>query len=253
MYPVTPEQAAGAVKPTALELGGAYREWPETLCRVRTLGVSTWSFYVAGRGGALGDVGAATVAAALGFIAPEAVADGWDGALRTIGTRAVATVSYTECCRWGVRHLDGVPWVEKLADLLHRAVHAADPTGMPLFAAWRAMPLPEETPAARVAAHLLLLRELFTGAHLVAVRAGGMTPLAAVLAGPEGEAGAVACGWSRPFPPVGPLVRRRLWAEAVTDRIVAPAFADFDERERVELVALLAATREHLRTVPATD
>ena len=46
-----------------------------------------------------------------------------------------------------------------------------------------------------------------------------MTPLEAVLAGPDGEAGAVACGWPPPYPPVGPMVRRRLWAEAVTDRL----------------------------------
>ena len=73
-----------------------------------------------------------------------------------------------------------------------------------------------------------------------------MTPLEAVLSGPEGEAGAVACGWSPPYPPIGPLVRRRLWAEAVTNRLAAPAFTALGPADGNELVELLHRTRAHL-------
>ncbi|MDO3701245.1 hypothetical protein Q3W71_06060 [Micromonospora sp. C28SCA-DRY-2] len=243
---MTPEQVAAASKPIVLELGDAYTRCPTTLRRARLLGISGWAFYITGRAGALGDVRAETVAAALGFIEPGAVADGWDGAARTIRPFEVALASLVECCRWGDERLATSPGVERLADLLERAVLAADASGMPLFAAWRAVTMPGGTPGARAAAGLRLLREHFAGAHLLAVRASGMSPLEAVLAGPEGEAGAVACGWPPPYPPVGPLVRRRLWAEAVTDRLTTAAFAALGPADGTELLELLTATRAHL-------
>ncbi|MFI5486549.1 MULTISPECIES: SCO6745 family protein [Micromonospora] len=243
---MTPEQIAAASKPIVLELGDAYTRCPTTLRRARLLGISGWAFYITGRAGALGDVRAETAAAALGFIEPGAVADGWDAAARTIRPFEVALASLAECCRWGDERLSAFPAVERLADLLERAVLAADASGMPLFAAWRAVTAPRQTPGARAAAGLRLLREHFAGAHLLAVRASGMSPLEAVLAGPEGEAGAVACGWPPPYPPVGPLVRRRLWAEAVTDRLTAAAFAALGPADGTELLDLLAGTRAHL-------
>ncbi|MFC8300468.1 hypothetical protein [Micromonospora orduensis] len=243
---MTPEQVAAASKPVVLDLGDAFSRSPTTLRRARLLGISGWAFYISGRAGALGDVRADTAAAALGFVAPEAVADGWDAAARTVRPIEVAAASFAECCQWGTRQLGPLPETERLSALVERAVGAADASGMPLFAAWRAMPLPENTPGARTAAGLRLLREHFTGAYLLAVRAAGMTPLEAVLAGPEGEAGAVACGWSPPYPPIGPLVRRRLWAEAVTNRLAAPAFAALGPADGAELVELLHRTRADL-------
>jgi hypothetical protein len=94
------------------------------------------------------------------------------------------------------------------------------------------------------------MREHRAGAHLVAIRAAGLSPLEAIISGPEGEAGAVAYGWQPPYPPVGPLVRRRLWAEAVTDRIAGQAYAVLDSAERVELVGLLDAAMKELQATP---
>ncbi|TDC59525.1 hypothetical protein E1258_17740 [Micromonospora sp. KC207] len=240
---MTPEQVAAASKPLVLELGEMFARCPATLHRARLLGISGWAFHIAGRAGVLGDVQAATVSAALGFVAPDAVADGWDAAARVHGPLEVATANLAECCRWGSEHLTAVPGVTLLATLLHRVVDAADSSGMPLFAAWRAVPPPDDSPGARAAAGLLLLREHFAGAYLLAVRAGGMTPLEAVLAGPEGEAGALTCGWPPPYPRVGPLVRRRLWAEAVTDRLVSTGFRALTPAEGTELLDLLTTAR----------
>lgn len=246
--PMTPEQIAAASKPMVLDIGDAFTRCPVTLRRARLLGISGWAFYVTGRAGVLGDVRAETAAAALGFLAPDAVADGWEGAARTVRPSEVAAATLAECCRWGSENLDDAPRVERLVNLLERTVHAADGSGLPLFAAGRAVPVPGRSAGARAAAALRLLREYFTGAYLLAVRASGMTPREAVLAGPEGEAGAMACGWPPPYPPVGPLVRRRLWAEAVTDRLAAPAFGALGPVDGVELVDLLAAVRAHLGT-----
>ncbi len=237
---VTPEQTATLIRPAVQELGGAFEECPKTLRRARQLGLTGWSFYVAGRGGALGDVGLDTVAAALGFIPIDAVRDGWDTARRVTTPSQVAEQHLAECCRWGRERLDHLPGVHRLVELTERVVYAADPAGLALFGAWRAMPVPEDGPGARAAVLAKLLLEHRIGAHLVAVRAGGLSPLEALVAGHRGEAAALAYGWQPPFPPVGPLLRRRIRADVVTDRIVGEALAVLDVTERVELARLLA-------------
>ena len=124
---------------------------------------------------------------------------------------------------------------------------AADPAGLTLFAAWRTMPMPEDGPGARAAVVAKLLREYRSGAHLLAIRAGGLTPLEALLASDEGESAAVAYGWQPPFPPFEPLLRRRIRADLVTDRIVGEAYQSLDVAERGELVRLFDEAVKHLR------
>jgi hypothetical protein len=120
----------------------------------------------------------------------------------------------------------------------------ADAAGMPLFAAWRAMPIPEDSLGARAAVLLHLLREHRGGAHILAVRASALTPLEAIVSGPDGEAGATAFGWQPPYPPFAPLMRKRTWAEALTDRIAGEAYRTLEPGERRELADLLQEARE---------
>ncbi|HKT00198.1 MAG TPA: hypothetical protein VJT31_11765 [Rugosimonospora sp.] len=245
---MTPEQTGAAAKRAVLELGGAFAECPKTLRRARQLGLTGWAFYVVGRGGVLGDVRSDTVAAALGFIAADAVRDGWDAARKVGSLYEIAERYREQCCRWGRENLDSFPRVARLVALAEEVMLAADPAGMPLFAAWRAMPMPEDGLGARAAVLGHLLREHRAAAHMVAIRDGGLTPLEAVLAGPDGEAGAVAFGWQPPFPPHQPLLRRYVRAEAVTDRIIGEAYRVLDVDERVELVGLLDAVTSELTT-----
>jgi hypothetical protein len=151
----------------------------------------------------------------------------------------VAGHNRTECCRWGREHLERFYGLDRLVDLADRVVASAEAAGAPLFAAWRAMPVPDDSTAARAAVLLHLLREHRGAAHLMAVRASGLTPLEAILAGPDGEAGATAFGWQPPYPQYEPLVRKRAWAEALTDRIAGEAFRILDVGQRIELVQLL--------------
>ena len=128
----------------------------------------------------------------------------------------------------------------KTNSLVFTSAHRMFSYACRLFAAWRAMPVPTGIgPGGRAAVLLRLMREHRTGAHLLAIRAGGLTPLEALIAGPEGEAGAIAYGWQPPFPPFGPLIRRRIWVDAITDRIVGEAFRVLSVPERNELVKLL--------------
>lgn len=238
---MTPEQAAAAVKPVILDTGGAFSNDPQTMRCAREIGLTGWSFYVAGRAGALGDVRSDTAAAAMGFIAPAAVRDGWDAARRVASPMEIASVNLAACCRWGREHLSRFSGVDPLIEFGERIVVGAEAAGMPLFAAWRAMPIPDDAPGARAAVLLHLLREHRGAAHLMAVRATGLTPIEAIIAGPDGVAGAAAFGWQPPYPPYGPLIRRRTLAEAMTDRITGMAYRALDVVELLEFVRLLGA------------
>jgi len=106
------------------------------------------------------------------------------------------------------------------------------------------MPLPDDAEA-RVVQLLHVLREHRGGTHLLAVLATGLTPRAAVLAGSGGAPNAQFFGWRPPYEDVSGLADRRAQAEALTDRLAAPAFQALDDAETDELRGLLGAAVAH--------
>jgi hypothetical protein len=243
---VTPEQAAANAMTGLATIVGAFAESPQTLRRARLLGLSGWAYHVSARAGALGDVRPETVAAAIGFIAPDAVIDGWESTAKASTPMEVASWHLHELCKWGIEQIGGFPRLNRLLELAGPVVEAVDHAALPLFAAWRAMPAPDTAPGAQAAVLLHLLHEQRLGVHVVAVRASGLTPLQAIIAGPEGETGAVAFGWQPPYPPAGPIVRRLMWAESVADSLAGQAYAVLDRGERVELIGLLESLSHRL-------
>jgi hypothetical protein len=227
---------------------GAFAESPQTLRRARLLGLSGWAYHVSARAGALGEVRPETVAAVIGFIAPEAVVDGWEATAKASAPMEVASWHLHELCKWGIEQLGGFPRLTRLLELSGRVVDAVDLAALPLFAAWRAMPVPDQAPGALAAVTLQLLHEHRLGVHLVAVRASGLSPLQAIIAGPEGETGAVAFGWQPPYPPAGPIVRRLMWADSVADALAGQAYGALDMGERIELAGLLESLSQRLAT-----
>jgi uncharacterized peroxidase-related enzyme len=155
-------------------------------------------FYVAGRLGVLGDAAPEVVAAAHGFLSPDAARAVWP-AVGEVAPRATASAVFAEAgAEYGETKLTSLPEREasRLAELASRVVDNAP--GTALFAAWRAQPRPE-TPRAR-AAHLLnLLREWRGGVHGASVIAAGLRPLEAVVSD-GGEFYANAFGWAQPWP-----------------------------------------------------
>ena len=121
-----------------------------------------------------------------------------------------------------------------------------DAAGLPLFAAWRAMPVPDDSAGALAAVQLHLLHEHRMGGQVAAMRASGLAPLEAIIAGPEGETGAVAFGWQPPYPPAGPLARRLVWAESVAHSLAGQAYGRLDREERVEFCGLLESLGHRL-------
>lgn len=199
---------------------------------------SPQEYYVAGRGGVLGDTDAATVFAAFGFFAADWVRPRWEKALAVRTPRESARRYGAACAAWGrtawsptaqartalARTASGAdgPAPMPTADLsllveyVEAVVQTADATALPLFAAWRAEPLAADLPG-KAMQLLHQLREWRGGLHLLAARAVGLSARDAVLAdgGPQHCTGH---GWPTTQEADTDTVRRRAEALSLTDR-----------------------------------
>ncbi len=235
-----------AVKSEIQNIGGAFMFSRETKAFGASTGVDGFiGPYTRGRGGVLGDVDADVVAAAFGFFEPATVRAAWESVPMPA---AEAAAGYLAACRdFGRRKLAGFDSGERLAELLQVVVDGADVAGVGLFAGWRAQP-PAPDARGQVLQLIHCLRELRGGVHLTAVLATGLSPFEAVLIGgsplADGPAQARRFGWGEQVDSteVTAAMRQR-WdaAEALTDELIAPAFAGLDEAAAKELVTLLQA------------
>jgi hypothetical protein len=203
------------------------------------------AFYVAGRGGVLGDVDGEVVAAAFGFFEPASIAARWEAGKAVAGAREAARRYNEAAAAWGRDRLADVEDVGLLAKLGERVIGAADAAALPLFAGWRAEPRVDD-PAGHAGQVIHVLREWRGGSHLVATIAVGLRPLEAVLAS-DGPKQAVVCGWTEPFPDCLALVPLRREAENLTDQLCTGAFErGLDGSERASFAAVVAAVRRHV-------
>jgi hypothetical protein len=195
----------------------------------------------------LGRVPGDVVVAAFTFIGPAMVRAGWDQGLELLDPHQAA-VEFIECgYQWGRTHLpaswsDG-PDAERFVTLTRTVTDDLVPYGVPLFAAWRAMPWPDDAPA-RVLHAVHLLRELRGGVHVMAVMAQGVDPHAAVVNN-SGEVVAEMLGWPAPHPDVDshPVHEAVEAAERATDVQMAHAFSALTDAELDELTELTSRLR----------
>ncbi len=233
---MTPEQAAHEIREPIVRIPSGFMTDAATFGRGRELGFEGLDFYVAGRGGVLGDTHADVVVAAFVFFAPEPVHAAW--------VRSAAIMSREQAARewagvahaWAETHLpDGIDW-HTIAARLGRVVSTAPVAGAPLFAGWRALGEPEAAKA--LALHRMnALRELRGALHAASVLTVGLTPLEAIVV--RSPAMLSVFGWPQPYPDPEPLHDRWGLAEARTDRMFGRHLAVLEETERAELVDLL--------------
>jgi hypothetical protein len=233
---ITPEQAAHDTREAVVRVPGRFMTDPATYARAAELGFEGSDFYVAGRGGALGDVPASVVAAALVFFSPDVVEPAWERSASVMPRREAAQV-WADLLHANARELDTgqVDWNE-LATLLGRVVAFAPVAGAPLFAAWRELPEPDDAPA--LALHRLnALRELRGALHGAAVLTVGLAPVEAIaVRAPKMMS---VFGWTDPPDDATPFNERWGLAEARTDRMVGRHLRVLDDGERGALVEML--------------
>jgi hypothetical protein len=233
---MTPEQAAHETAAAIGSVPARFMNDAATYVRGAELGFEGADFYVAGRGGTLGEVAADVVTAAFVFFAPETVRAAWErsGAVmsRADAVRAWLDIGYGFARE---NYSDDVDWA-RVAELAGRIAAAAPVAGAPLFAAWRTLPEPTD-PKALASHHLNALRELRGALHGAAVLTVGLTPHEAVAVRAP-ELGAI-FGWPDPMPDAAPLRERWQLAEARTDRMLGRHYRTLTEQERQEFVDLL--------------
>lgn len=228
------------------EIGAAFYFAPATLATGKELGLDGFRYYFLGRGGVLGDVEAPVVASAFGYFEPDLLAAMWDSGRERCQRqpRDVGRSFLEGCHEFGRSHYADVEDLPAFCDAAAAVDDAADNAGLALYAGASAEPRPDDLPAR--AAHLVtVLRELRGSAHLVAVRASGLSPKVAHCIKRPNDFGTF--GWSEEDrPDITDAYRTALdRAEDITDQIVAPAFAVLDDKGRAALLSGLR--RMHAR------
>jgi len=240
---VTTDELLSRVCPLINDLGYRYYFVPDTVARGEELGLDVFQFYFLGRGGTLGDVDAAVVHSAFGYFNPTVVEAMWSSGCEKVSPREAAAAHFACAADLGRARLAGLAGLAGLAEFCAAAeqvVAAAEPAGLTLFAAYRRAPLVED-PEGRALQLVAVLRELRGSAHLASVRAAGLSDkVAHFLTRPEAM---TLFGWPEgDVPEVDDAQRAaRAEAEAMTDRILAPAFGVLDEAGSAALLAGIEA------------
>ena len=219
---------------------------PEVLGPCRDFGYPNgYAYYIAGRGGVLGDVDSDVVGSAFGFFEPSLLRKMWDTGVAVEGGRAASARYGTACAQWGRSRLAGFDGAERMADLIRHVVDSVDSAGLALFAGWRSQPRPTD-PEGLAYFATYVLRELRGSAHIAAIVASGITPLEAMLVS-GGEGRAQQFGWTEPFPDVSHLIDLRTQTEALTDEIMTRFFdRALNADESADLLDLVLAMKARL-------
>ena len=234
-----PLEAAQASGDAVNGLGTHFMMDMATYVYGETLGYQGLDFYVAGRGGPLGDVPGSAVADAFVFFEPGYVAAAWDRTATVQPRRAAADEFAGVAHRWADAHVpDDFPALE-LAALAEQVAAAAPADGAPLFRAWRGLDEPGADRPKALAVHRVNgLRELRGALHGAAVLAQGITPHEAVARRTPYMLGAF--GWQEPHPDRDPVKARWAEAQAATDAACAEAFAPLSPEDRARFVTLVS-------------
>lgn len=239
---MTNDELIAQVCPLINDSGWAYYFTPTTMTRGQELGLKGPQFYFIGRGGLLGNCDSTVVAAAFGYFNPEVIKRAWDSA-RSVVEPVVAGHAHLECSAvTGREKLSAVEGLEPFVAAAEKVNTAANPEALALYAAFKNAPLVDDLPG-RAMQLVSILREFRGSAHLVAVRAMGLTGKQAHFIKRPNDVAMF--GWSTDDAPlIEDDARARLdEAERLTDRIVAPAYSVLSEPERSALLAGAAAIK----------
>ena len=232
---MTNEELVNTVCPILNDNGWKYYFTPNAIEVGKSMGLKGMEFYVAGRGGSLGDCEGSVVAAAFGYFNPVIINAAWSLATAKQPARVIGDAHYEVAAHLGREKLADLPGLNEFTAAMEKVFNAADPDGLALFAAFKSMPLAEDIPA-RAMQLAASLREFRGSAHLIAIRAVGLTSKQAhYVKRPNDVKG---FGWGEDDAPVVDDQVRALMvqAENLTDALCIPAYAVLNDAERKALV-----------------
>ena len=226
---MTPLELVRQACPIINDTGWAYYFTPETQAKGAELGLKGPMFYFAGRGGVLGDCDADVVAAAFGYFNPAVIRRAWESATAIRPAREIGRAHFECCADLGRQKLGGVANLAAFVEAADAVNRAADPDGLALYAAFKAEPLASDL-LGRAMQLVAVLREFRGSAHLIAVRASGLTSKQAHFSKRPNDVAMF--GWTPEDAPVldDDVANRMKAAEDLTDHIVLPAYSVLDAR-----------------------
>lgn len=224
------------------QVGAAWMLHPEQFEATTQAGYGhPFAGYFAGRGGAMGEVTAETIAATFAIFAPEVVTMMWDMGLPVHGARGGAELYFRQGAEWAERHLAGVEGLARFAELGERVIAAAPTLGLPLFAGWRTLPRVSD-PAGHAFQVSLILRELRGSIHMAALSSAGVSALEAHKLADKPDEYIDMFGWPKPYPDVSHLKGVRDEVEETTNARCAQILAGALSADEADELARIAAT-----------
>jgi hypothetical protein len=231
---------ARSIDPALNALGVKYMLDPATGAIGKAAGYPRgFAFYMAGRGGVLGDVDPDVIYAAFMFFDKELVTSAWNQGIAVEGPGPASRRYAGAADAWAATNMQPSTDLPRFTELAQRIVDGVDSAGLTLFAGLRALGLPsgDVERAYRLATYL---RELRGCVHMHAVRVQGLTALQAMLASSHGERMAGLHGYQPPYPDCSHLVAKRERAEALTDELMGDIYdATLSGEERVEFADIV--------------
>lgn len=226
---MTPLELVRQACPIINDTGWAYYFTPETQAKGAELGLKGPMFYFAGRGGVLGECDADVVTAAFGYFNPAVIRRAWESATAIRPAREIGRAHFECCADLGRQKLGGVANLAAFVEAADAVNRAAEPDGLALYAAFKAEPLASDLPG-RAMQLVAVLREFRGSAHLIAVRASGLTSKQAHFSKRPNDVAMF--GWTPEDAPVldDDVANRMKAAEDLTDHIVLPAYSVLDAR-----------------------
>ena len=235
--PANATQVASTIAPLIGSLGAKYMLDPETMAHGAEAGYPNgFAYYVAGRGGVLGDVDSDVVYSAFMFFERTLIDKLWKAGVAVEGARAASKRYMQSCDVWGKKHLANIDNLDLFISPTEKLISQVDSSGLSLFAGLRAEPLPSELPA-RAYRLITLLRELRGCLHIAACVTHGLSGLEASLVS-SGEGMTKLHGWAPPYPDVSHQVAARDAAEKATNdamaRLIAMHLTDAETNQLAE-------------------
>lgn len=239
---------ARSIDPALNALGVKYMLDPATGAIGKAAGYPRgFAFYMAGRGGVLGDVDPDVVYATFMFFDKELVTSAWNQGIAVEGPGPASRRYAGAADAWAATNMQPCPDLPRFTELARKVVDGVDSAGLTLFAGLRALGLPsgDVERAYRLATYL---RELRGCVHMHAVRAQGLTALQAMLASSHGERMAGLHGYQPPYPNCSHLVAKRERAEVLTDELMGAIYDEtLSGAEREEFEQVVAAVTAFLK------
>ena len=157
-------------------VGQAFYFTPETQAIGEAIGLSDITlFYGLGRGGIMGDVDAGTVADAFYWFKPDVVEMLWNAGTSAVSASEAAAAHLAAAHAFGRAAFADTPELQAFVVAAAKVADAVDGFPAPLFSGYRAVPLPEDAPAAAMQL-AVEMRELRGDAFVAAARELDLAP-----------------------------------------------------------------------------